>query len=163
MKGRETKAVNPNVLAALQILLHKLKVCFFSLCGAGCVGKETNTQFTPGKVINGACLFRGALLPSRMYLPALYLPRRNLSRFSEPEAEALPRGQDWRALAVPGLRAGSVILHSQTRAGTPYHLGHFSPALQGTSSHSTAFVSCLVVPCRIVEFACLFSTNFTAP
>ena len=31
MKGRESKAANLNVLAALQILLHKLKVCFFSL------------------------------------------------------------------------------------------------------------------------------------
>lgn len=94
MKGREAKAVNPNVLSALEILLHKLKVCFFSLCGAGCVGKETNAQFTPGEDIKGACLFRNALLPSRMALPGLYLPRRNLSRFSELEGEALPRGQD---------------------------------------------------------------------
>lgn len=35
-------------------------MCFFSLCGAGCVGKETNTQFTAGKVLNGACLFRNS-------------------------------------------------------------------------------------------------------
>lgn len=45
MKGRETKAADPTVLAALQVLLHKWKVCFFSPCGAGSVGKETNTQF----------------------------------------------------------------------------------------------------------------------
>jgi len=79
-KGRETKAANPNVLAALQILSHKLKVCFFSLCGADFVGKETNTQLTPGEVINGTSLLRNALLPSRMYLPGLYLPIKKLAQ-----------------------------------------------------------------------------------
>lgn len=100
MKGRETKVANPNVLATLQILLYKVEVCFFSLGGAGSVGKETNTKFTPSKAINGACLFRNALLPSKMYLPDLYLPINDLPKFSDSEGDALCQGQDWKAPAI---------------------------------------------------------------
>lgn len=42
------------------MVLHK--VCFCSCCGAGVVGKATDTQLSTGEATDGACLFRNAPL-----------------------------------------------------------------------------------------------------
>lgn len=161
MKGRETKTADPTALAALWILLHKLKVCSFSFCGAGSVGKETNTQswwsYKQGMAIQQCSPPKQNVLAWPIFTRKkrcwiLWISRRRVS----------PR---------PGLRSTSrpLALHG-CRGWRSVPWGRFSSSFHDTSHLcGTAALSSLLVPCRIVEFThsnslyLTFSTNFPAP
>lgn len=161
MKGRETKTADPTALAALWILLHKLKVCSFSFCGAGSVGKETNTQswwsYKQGMAIQQCSPPKQNVLAWPIFTRKkrcwiLWISRRRVS----------PR---------PGLRSTSrpLALHG-CRGWRSVPWGRFSSGFHDTSHLcGTAALSSLLVPCRIVEFThsnslyLTFSTNFPAP
>lgn len=136
----------PNVLAALQIVLHK--VCFCSCCGAGVVGKATDTQLSMGEATDGACLFGNAPLQGECTFWPVFTQQK-LAKVLEAE---VCRQSGRRHLGCPTASCWKRGLVQLAPGWPSVPLKSLLPALQGPPG-GTAFVSSLVLPSRCVQFA----------